>query len=414
MSQGNFLERLLGGVEVEWKALGDIAQILNGFAFESSKYSDNGIRVIRISDVQKGRMSDKDLKFYPVETEEEIKRYLLKENDLVMSLTGNVGRVAMLSKSDLPAGLNQRVACIRTNKTTILIRYLFHFFDQVSFENEAMNNATGGGQKNMSTRWLSSYQIPIPCPDNPKKSLAIQAEIVRILDTFTELTAELTARKKQYAYYRDQLLRFEDGEVEWRTIGELFDLRNGYTPSKANTDYWNNGEVSWFRMEDIRENGRILRDSIQKVSLGAVKGKKLFPANSIIISTSATIGEYALITTPYLANQRFTCLSLKSAYADKFEIKFIFYYCSVLADWCKKNTTVSSFASVDMEGFRKLKIPIPPLAEQARIVAILDQFDALTNSLTEGLPREIELRQKQYAYYRDLLFSFPKPASSEG
>src|SRR5690554_698146 len=165
VDMSGFMEKLLDGVEVKWKALGEVAQILNGYAFESSKYSDSGIRVIRISDVQKGRMSDKDLKFYPIETAEEIKRYLLEENDLVMSLTGNVGRVAMLAESDLPAGLNQRVACIRANVNTVKTRYLFHFFDQVSFENEAMSNATGGGQKNMSTRWLSSYPIPIPCPD---------------------------------------------------------------------------------------------------------------------------------------------------------------------------------------------------------------------------------------------------------
>src|SRR5690554_5530392 len=107
MSGENFMKKLLDGVHVDWKSLGDIAQILNGYAFKSSKYSDSGIRVIRISDVQKGKMSDKDLKFYPLEVTEEIKRYLLEENDLVMSLTGNVGRVAMLSESDLPAGLNQ-------------------------------------------------------------------------------------------------------------------------------------------------------------------------------------------------------------------------------------------------------------------------------------------------------------------
>jgi type I restriction enzyme S subunit len=188
---------------VEFKELGEIAQILNGYAFQSSKYTEKGIRVIRISDVQKGKMSDKDLKFYPLETKEEIERYLLKNNDLVMSLTGNVGRVAMLSESDLPAGLNQRVACIRSKSNDLLTRFLFHFFDQDSFETEAMANATGGGQKNLSTTWLSKFKIPLP-------PLAVQQEIVRILDSFTELKAELEAeleaRKKQYEFYRDELL----------------------------------------------------------------------------------------------------------------------------------------------------------------------------------------------------------------
>ncbi len=234
MSGVDLLGKLLDGVLVEWKDVGEVAQILNGFAFESSKYSSSGIRVIRISDVQKGKMSDKDKKFYPTSNVDEINKYLLREDDLVMSLTGNVGRVAMLSKTDLPAALNQRVACIRVNEQKTLTRYLFHFFDQVSFETEAMANATGGGQKNMSTKWLCSYKIPIPCPETPKKSIEIQAEIVRILDAFTELTDELTdelaARKKQYNYYRDQLLSFVDGEVEWKTLGALVDINTGSKP----------------------------------------------------------------------------------------------------------------------------------------------------------------------------------------
>ncbi|MEP3481921.1 MAG: restriction endonuclease subunit S [Fuerstiella sp.] len=157
MNDFSFIDKLLDGGQVEWKPLASVSQILNGFAFKSARYTDAGIRVVRISDVQKGKMSDKDLKFYPQETAEEIQRYLLREKDLVMSLTGNVGRVAMLAQNDLPAALNQRVACIRADTQQTLTRYLFHFFDQDSFEIEAMANATGGGQKNMSTRWLSSY-----------------------------------------------------------------------------------------------------------------------------------------------------------------------------------------------------------------------------------------------------------------
>ena len=104
---------------VEYKELGEIGKVHNGFAFQSNRYSLSGIRVIRISDVQKGKISNKDIKFYPFETEESIKNYLLNKNDLVMSLTGNAGRVAMLSENELPAALNQRVACIRSNTNLI-------------------------------------------------------------------------------------------------------------------------------------------------------------------------------------------------------------------------------------------------------------------------------------------------------
>ena len=190
-------------------------------------------------------------------------------------------------------------------------------------------------------------------------------------------------------------------EVEWKPLDEIFHLKNGYTPSKGVKEYWENGSIPWFRMEDIRENGRVLNTALQKVSESAVKGGKLFPANSIIIATSATIGEHALITIPFLANQRFTVLSLKSEYIDKFNIYFLYHYCFTLDDWCQKNTTMSSFASVDMNGFRKFPIPIPPLSVQTEIVRILDALTALTSELTS----ELILRQKQYEYYREKLLS---------
>lgn len=202
---------------------------------------------------------------------------------------------------------------------------------------------------------------------------------------------------------RTFLEKLLDGaEVEWKTLNEIFHLKNGYTPSKGVKEYWENGSIPWFRMEDIRENGRVLNTALQKVSESAVKGGKLFPANSIIIATSATIGEHALITIPFLANQRFTVLSLKPEYIDKFNIYFLYHYCFTLDDWCQKNTTMSSFASVDMNGFRKFPIPIPPLSVQTEIVKILDALTALTSELTS----ELTLRRKQYEYYREKLLSF--------
>lgn len=207
--------------------------------------------------------------------------------------------------------------------------------------------------------------------------------------------------------YMEKLL---DGvEVEWKKLADVFQLKNGYTPSKSKKEFWENGTVPWFRMDDIRENGQILDESLQKVSESAIKGGKLFPENSIIIATSATIGEHALIRVPFLANQRFTNLSLKPVYKDTFNNKFIFYYCFMLADWCKKNTTMSSFASVDMDGFKKYPFPIPcpndpkkSLEIQAEIVRILDAFTAMTAELTA----ELNMRKKQYNYYRDQLLSF--------
>ena len=148
--------------------------------------------------------------------------------------------------------------------------------------------------------------------------------------------------------------------VEYFKLESIFELRNGYTPSKKNPSFWENGTVPWFRMEDIRANGRILDRSLQMVHESAVKGKGLFPANSIICATSATIGEHALIEVDFLSNQRFTCLSLRDSFKHLLDMKFAFYYCFILDEWCKNNTHDSSFSSVDMGGFKRFPFPVPP------------------------------------------------------
>ncbi|MFP6043476.1 restriction endonuclease subunit S [Helicobacter pylori] len=190
--------------------------------------------------------------------------------------------------------------------------------------------------------------------------------------------------------------------VEFKTLEEVFEIKNGYTPSKNNPEFWKNGTIPWFRMEDIRENGRILKDSIQHITPKALKGKKLFPKNSIIISTTATIGEHALLIVDSLANQRFTFLSKKANCDLALDMKFFFYQCFLLGEWCKNNTNVSGFASVDMTAFKKYKFPIPPLEIQQEIVKILDAFTELNTELNT----ELKARKKQYEYYQNMLLDF--------
>ncbi|WQV60672.1 restriction endonuclease subunit S [Helicobacter pylori] len=190
--------------------------------------------------------------------------------------------------------------------------------------------------------------------------------------------------------------------VEFKTLEEVFEIKNGYTPSKNNPEFWKNGTIPWFRMEDIRENGRILKDSIQHITPKALKGKKLFPKNSIIISTTATIGEHALLIVDSLANQRFTFLSKKANCDLALDMKFFFYQCFLLGEWCKNNTNVSGFASVDMTAFKKYKFPIPPLEIQQEIVKILDAFTELNTELNT----ELKAHKKQYEYYQNMLLDF--------
>ena len=144
---------------------------------------------------------------------------------------------------------------------------------------------------------------------------------------------------------------------------------------------------------------------MKKITPSGVKGK-LFEKNSIILATTATIGEHALLLSESLANQQFTNFSIREEFKNKLLPKFIFYYFFVIDNWCKENIRVSSFPSVDMDKLKIFKITIPPLEEQERIVKILDRFDKLCNDISEGLPAEISARQKQYEYYRDKLLTF--------
>lgn len=209
--------------------------------------------------------------------------------------------------------------------------------------------------------------------------------------------------------YLEKLL---DGvEVEWLTAAEIFNIKNGYTPSKAKKEFWEDGNIPWFRLEDIRTNGRELNDSIMHVNQAGVKGN-LFPKDSIFMSTTATIGEFALVKIPHLTNQQITNFSLTSRFKGIIDIRYLFHRFHHFGEWCKENANKSGGLSII--GIKKLssyKFPIPcpdnpekSLAIQSEIVRILDKFTALTAELTA----ELTMRKKQYNYYRDKLLSFEK------
>lgn len=291
-------------------------------------------------------------------------------------------------------------------------KYLAYILKTTYFQNEVKKITGVGSVPNVPQSSLAKIEIPLP-------PIEVQTEIVRILDKFTsleaELEAELDCRKRQYEYYRDKLLSFENvggQEVEWKKMSEVFDMRNGYTPSKAKAEYWEGGTIPWFRMEDIRENGRILSDSIQHITMEGVKKGKLFPTNSFILATTATIGEHALVIVDSLANQQFTNLTVRKSLSDRLLVRFVFHYMFIVDEWCKKNINVSGFASVDMNKFKKLEFPIPSLEEQHRIVSILDRFESLTTSLQSGLPAEIAARRQQYEHYRDKLLTFKRKGAA--
>ena len=199
--------------------------------------------------------------------------------------------------------------------------------------------------------------------------------------------------------------------VEFRRLDELFATRNGYTPSRGDMSAWDSHDIPWFRMEDIRENGGILDRAMTYVSSSAAKNGVLFPENSMLVATSATIGAHALITVPHLSNQRFTSLQLKDEYRKDFDYRFLYYYCFILDAFCLDHVNVSSFPSVDMKAFRSFEFPLVPLAVQREIVRILDQFTTLEAELEVELEAELEARRAQYEHYRNHLLSYDSLAT---
>ena len=182
-------------------------------------------------------------------------------------------------------------------------------------------------------------------------------------------------------------LRFKGFSGEWETvlIKDAFDVRNGYTPSKYNDKYWTNGTIPWFRIEDIRDKGGILKDAYQKVTPLAVKGSGLFKKNSIIMSTSATIGVHAMLGVDSLANQRFTNFTIRKSLEDSFDPYFIYYAFFKMDEWAMNNTNSGGLLAVDIPGLLMLPFPKPSLSEQRLISSFLLNLDTQIDSLDKML-----------------------------
>lgn len=400
MSEMSYLEKLLDGVEVEWLPLGEI-----------TKYEQPTKYLVKAKDYH-------DTYTIPV---------LTAGKTFILGYTNETHGIYQASKAPViifddfttankwvdfdfkaKSSAMKMVTSCDDNKT--LLKYVYYWLNTLPSE-----FAEGDHKR----QWISNYsqkKIPIPCPDNPEKSLAIQSEIVRILDTFTaltaelttELTTELTMRKKQYNYYRDQLLSFDESSVEWKTLLEACDYVDyrGKTPKKTQSG------IFLVTAKNIRMgyiDYHASQEFISEEDYAIVMRRGLPKKGDVLITTEAPCGFVAQVNRENIAlAQRVIKYRSKNTQLSN---SFLKHYLlgSQFQDKLMQAATGSTVKGIKGSRLHQLKIPIPSKVEQDRIVAILDKFDTLTNSITEGLPREIELRQKQYEYYRDLLFSFPTP-----
>ena len=411
MSGLNFLNKLLDGVDVEWLSLGELGDFIRGNGLQKKDFVESGFPAIHYGQIytRYGLSADKTFTYVLPELANKLRK--AQKNDLLLATTSEndedvVKPLAWLGDN---VAISGDMMLFRHEQN---VKYLAYFFQSEIFQTQKMKYITGAKVRRVSSGDLSKIKIPIPCSNNPEKSLAIQSEIVRILDKFTALTAELTAelnmRKKQYNYYRDQLFSFKEGEVEWKALGEIGEVRMCKRILKSQTS--SEGEIPFYKIVTF---GKEPDSYISRKLFNEFKEKYSYPkVGEVLISASGTIGRTVIFDgrESYFQDSNIVWIENNEKIVLN---KYLFYFYKIAKWGISEGGTIKRLYN---DNLRKLMIPVPfpdsperSLVEQQKIVKLLDKFDALTNSITEGLPREIELRQKQYEYYRDLLFSFPKP-----
>ena len=395
-----FLEKLLNGRKVEWRSLKEIAEYRRG-SFpqpygEAKWYGGKGsMPFVQVYDVNENmNLNEKTKK--TISKLAQPKSVYVPKGTVIVSLQGSIGRVAI---TQYDSYVDRTLAIFTKYKIDINKKYFAYQLKRI-FDIKKQK-ARGSTLKTITKEEFSKFKIPIP-------PLDVQREIVRVLDNFTELTAELTAelslRKKQYEYYRDKLLTFGD-EVEWKELGdkEYFEVSSGGTPSKTKVEYWENGTIPWIKSESC--NNKAINNAnhyITKLGLEKSSAKLLKKETTLIALVGATKFKTGFLEFEAATNQNIA--SIKSKKPNVINDKFIFYYLTSL--YKKLKSEMNNYGMLNLSTLRQFKIPIPHIEKQKEIVEILDKFDTLTNSITEGLPKEISLRHKQYEYYRDMLLDF--------
>lgn len=385
----SYMEKLLEGVEVEWKTLGDYAayEQPTKYLVKSTNYNDE----------------------YSIPVLTAGKTFILGYTDETNGIFRASKRPVIIFDDfttankwvdfDFKAKSSAMKIISSKDENKVLTRYIYHWLNTLQSELVAGDHRR---------QWISNYsQKSFPLPP-----LEIQQKIVGILDAFTELTAELkieleaelTARQKQYEYYREQLLSFGKDQAQWEKLGDIIiNSYSGSTPRAGDPNYYENGTIPWLRTQEVKFTD--IEDTEIKITEFAVENTavKWIPANCVIIAISgATAGRSAINKISLTTNQHCLCLEINP---EKALYRYVFHWVS--SNYEKlKNLGRGARGDLNSSIVKNFKIPIPTLREQERIVSILDKFDTLTHSISEGLPREIELRQKQYEYYRGKLLSF--------
>lgn len=359
--------------------IGDVCDVLNGFAFKSENYVGSGIRVIRIANVQKGYIEDTTPAFYPLDSGG-LDKYMLENGDLLMSLTGNVGRVAMLEADMLPAALNQRVACLRLKSSKISKKYLFHILNSDYFEQQCIQSSKGVAQKNMSTEWLKDYEIPLYSPEQQNKIVSVLDRVHLIINTQKNQLQKLDELVK--ARFVEMYGDLKSNPMEWPVVPftEFAKIDGNMT-----TDYEKYADYPHIGIEKgtgALKGYRTVRED------GVISGKYIFTPQHIIYSKIrpnlnkvalpdfeglCSADAYPILPNHSNCNRVFLAIALRSKYFLEYILQF------------SSRTNLPKVNRKEITGFR---MPLPPLKLQEQFAAFVEQTDkskvAVQKSLDEA------------------------------
>ena len=370
--KSKLLDEILNCPDVEWKPLGQVLVRTKGTQITASKmkelHKDNAPLKIFAGGKTVAYFNFEDI------PEKDINR----EPSIIVKSRG----VIEFEYYDQPFSHKNEMWSYHSQDKNVEVKYVYYFLKC----NEDYFQKIGSKMQmpQISTPDTEKYLIPIP-------PLQIQQKIVDILDKFTkltaELTAELTARKQQYEYYRDELLTFGD-DVEWKELNEIAEIKRGVRLVRS----------------------QLFEDAEYPVYQNSMKPLGYYDQSNVSSNTAFVIGagaagEIGYSFTDFWAADDCFYFECSSVLQDRYLYHVLVNQKTYISSQVRRSS-IPRLARIVLE---KVRVPIPSIDKQAQIVEILDKFDALTNSITEGLPREIELRQQQYEYYRDLLLSFPKP-----
>ena len=386
---------------VKHQTLGEIGEFIRGNGIQKRDFQDSGFGCIHYGQIYTyyGLFADHTKSFIDPNLAE--KRKKAYKGDLVIATTSeNEEDVckACAWLGEEPIAISGDAYIFRHHQNP---KYISYCFQSELFQSQKKKYITGTKVLRVNGDAMAKIHVPVP-------PLPVQEEIVRILDSFSsleaELEAELEARRKQYAYYRNELLIRESVTVCIQDI--CVRICSGGTPSSKRHDYYD-GNVPWLRTQDIDFN--VINQTSATISDEGLRNSaaQWIPANCVIVAMyGATAAKVAVNSIPLTTNQACCNLQIDETKAD---VRYVFHWLSNEYEHLKA-LGEGSQSNINAKKVKSYPISLPPLEEQRRIVSILDRFDKLTNDLSSGLPAEIEARRKQYEYYRDRLLSFDELA----